>query len=186
MVRLLLAALALIVTVAPLTADEFTETLDSALRAYREGDFKGAGEDLGFATKLLSSQRSATLAKFLPEALAGWTRTLDDSEDAIIGMAIFGGGTTASATYSDGKDDIKLTLLADSPMVSGMGAMLSGMAGLTGGTPLRIKRVEFAQSEGEMQGLVGDKVMVSAAGTASVEQKSALIEAIDLDALADF
>lgn len=185
--RLLLSAvLALCLGAAPALADEFTDTLESALKAYRDGDIKAAGEDLGYATKLLGSQRAAALGALLPPAPPGWTRTDDDTEDAAIGMAIFGGGTTAGATYSDGTDDITVTLMADSPMVSGMGAMITGMASIGGGKPLRINRVEFGQNDGELQGIVKDKVMISVSGSAPVEKKTALIEAMDFEALANY
>ncbi len=150
--RLLPAALALCLGALPALADEFTDTLESALKAYRDGDIKAAGEDLGYATKLLGSQRAVALGALLPPAPSGWTRTDDNTEDAAIGMAIFGGGTTVGATYSDGTDDIKLTLMADSPMISGMGAMITGMAAMGGGKPLRITRVEFGQNHGELHG----------------------------------
>ena len=170
----------------PAAADEFTDTLESALKAYRDGDIKAAGEDLGYATKLLGSQRAVALGALLPPAPSGWTRTDDNTEDAAIGMAIFGGGTTVGATYSDGTVDIKLTLMADSPMISGMGAMITGMAAMGGGKPLRINRVEFGQNDGELQGIVKDKVMISVSGSAPVEKKTALIETMDFQALADY
>ncbi len=184
--RTLPVALALLLGALPAAADEFTDTLEGALKAYRDGDVKATVEDLGYATKLLSSQRAAALVQLLPPAPAGWTRTDDDTEDAAIGMAIFGGGTTAGATYSDGADDIKLTLVADSPMIGGMGAMISGLASMGGGKPLRINRVEFGQNDGELQGIVKDKVMISVSGSAPVEKKEALLETIDFDALADY
>ena len=122
----------------------------------------------------------------LPDAPPGWTKTADEAEEAGIGMAIFGGGTTAAATYSDGKDDVTITLVADSPMVSGLGAMISGVTSLGGGKPLRIQRTEFTATDGELQGVVGDKVMVSVGGSATLEQKTALLEKMDFKALADY
>ena len=186
MTRFLPVALALILGALPALADEFTDTLEGALKAYRDGDTKAASEDLSYATKLLGSQRAAALAKLLPAAPAGWTRTDDEGDDAAIGMAIFGGGTTAAATYSDGTDDIKVSLMADSPMISGVGAMITGMASMGGAKPLRINRVEFGQNDGELQGIVKDKVMISVSGSAPVEKKTALIEAMDFGALADY
>ena len=170
----------------PAAADEFTDTLESALKAYGEGDVKAAGEDLSYATKLLNSQKASALGRLLPPAPAGWTRTDDNTDDAAIGMAIFGGGTTVGATYSDGTDDVKISLMADSPMIGGMGAMISGLASVGGGKPLRINRVEFAQNDGELQGIVKDKVMVSVSGSAPIEKKTKLIEAMDFGALADY
>lgn len=167
-------------------ADEFTDTLESALQAYRDGDVKAAGEDLAFATKLLGNQKAAALAKFLPAAPAGWTRTDDAPEDEGIGMAMFGGGTTVGATYSNGTNEAQVTLLADSPMVGSLGAMLGGLASMTGSKPTRIQRVEFSDSDGELRGMVNNRVLVTVSGDAPLEDKRILVEAMDLGALANY
>lgn len=185
--RLILsAALALALTAPLARADEFTDTLESALTAYRAGDVKSASEDLAYASKVIGGQRSETLAKLLPAAPTGWTKTLEDSADAGVGMAIFGGGTTAAAKYVKDADEITVTLTADSPMVSSMGAMITGLSGMVGGKPLRIQRIEFAENDGELQGIVNDKVMVSVGGGGTLDQKKALIEAMDLKAMAEY
>ena len=77
-------------------------------------------------------------------------------------------------------------LVADSPMVSGLGAMISGMAGIAGGKPLRIERTEFTDQDGSLQGVVNKRVMVSVSGEASVADKTAFLEAMDFKALGDF
>lgn len=180
------AALVLMLAAGPTLADEFTDTLDSALSAYHDGNVKGASEDLAYATKLLGAMKSAGLAKLLPAALPGWTRTDDSGDDAGIGMAMLGGGTTAGASYSDGTNDVKITLVADSPMVSGLGAMITGVASMGGGKPLRIQRTEFTDNDGELQGVINKKVMVSVSGSAPLEQKTAYLEKLDFKALGDY
>lgn len=168
-------------------ADEFTDTLESSLQAYRDGDVKAAGEDLAYATKLLGNQKAAALARFLPPAPAGWTRSDDAPEDEGIGMAMFGGGTTVAASYSrEGAAEAKITLLADSPMVGSLGAMLGGLASMTGSKPLRIQRVEFSETDGELRGMVNNRVLVTVSGDAAPEDKRMLIEAMDLGALANY
>ena len=187
MLRFVPAALALGLVALPVAADEFTGTVDSALSAYRENDLKGAREELDYAVKLLDAMKSASLAKLLPAPLPGWTReeAAEDSEGAGMAMAMFGGGTAASARYTDGTADMTITLVADSPMVSGLGAIMTGIAG-AGGKPIRIKRTQFTMNEGDLQGVVDNKVMVSVGGSASLEQKTAQIEAMDFEALGDF
>lgn len=185
--RLALTLLAAAALGAPAMADEFTDTLDSALAAYRDGDVDAAQQDLDYAGKLLTSMKSESLAKFLPPAPAGWTRS-DAAPDADPGgiMGMFGGGTAASASYTREGQEMTLTLIANSPMVSGMAGMLSGLAGMAGGKPMRIQRTEFTQNDQDLQGVVNGKVMVSVGGTAPVEDKSALVDAMDLKALAEF
>ena len=98
----------------------------------------------------------------------------------------FGGGTTAAASYSSGAEELTIAIVANSPMVSGLGAMITGMSSLTGGKPLRIQRTQFANNEGELQGVVDGKVLVSVSGEASLENKTSYLEAMDLRALRDF
>jgi hypothetical protein len=186
MLRFLPVALALVGAALPAAADEFTDTLESALSAYRDGDVDGARQDLEYGTKLLTAMKAETLAKFLPQPLAGWTR--EDAGDAEAGgmMAMFGGGTTASATYRKGTEEMTITLVAGSPMVSGMAAMIGGLASMGGGKPVRIQRTEFGMNEGELQGVVDDKVLVTVSGNATIEDKTAHLEAMDFKALADF
>lgn len=189
MKRFLVAALAVAVAAGPVPADEFTDVVEGALDAYREGDVKVATEELEYAQKLLGEMKSVSLAKFLPPAQAGWTRedpAEGEAEGAGMAMAMFGGGTTAAATYRKGDADMTITLVADSAMVSGIGGMLTGMAGLAGGKPIRIQRTQFTMNEGELQGVVDGQVLVSVSGTASIEDKTAHIEAMDLKALGDF
>ena len=102
-------------------------------------------------------------------------------------MAMIGGGTTTGATYkkADGTE-MTITLVANSPMVSGIAAMIGGMASMGGGKPMRIERTEFANNDGELQGVVDGKVMITVAGDATVEDKTAYLEAMDFKGLAEF
>ena len=186
MSRFIPAALALALAAAPVQADEFTDVIEDALEAYRAGDITVAREELDYAVKLLADLKSASLAGYLPEPLPGWTREDGDAQGAGFGMAMLGGGTAAAATYTRGADELTITLVANSPMVSGIGAMITGMGAITGGRPLRIQRTQFANNDGEMQGVVDNRVMVSVGGSASVEDKTAYLEAMDFRALGAF
>jgi hypothetical protein len=101
-------------------------------------------------------------------------------------MGMFGGGTTAGATYRNADSEFTIRLIADSSVVSGLGAMISGMAGLGGGKPIRIQRVEFTQSDDGLQGVVNKRVMVAVTGNAPLEVKTAALEKMDFKALGDF
>lgn len=168
----------------PAAADEFEEVIEGALDAYRAGEVTVAHEDLTYALGLLNQMKAEELAGFLPEPLDGWTRELGDVASA--GMAMFGGGTGATATYQRGDEEFTLSLMADSPMVSGMAAMFSGMASMAGSESVRIQRQQFAISDGEISGIVAGNVLVQAEGTASVGDMQAHIEAMDLKALSDY
>lgn len=181
------AALALCLAVTPAAADEFTDVVEGALEAYRDGDRELAREELDFAMKLLGEMKAAGLVEFLPPPLPGWTRQIEDAATAgAAGFAMMGGGSAASASYLRGTEEFSISIMADSPVVSGMAAMLSGMSSLGGGRTVRIQRVQFTVSDGEMQGVVGGRTLVQVSGSAATEDKEAHLEAMDLRGLADF
>ena len=187
MLRILPPLLALGLSAAPVLADEVADTIEGALKAYRDGNVTAAREDLDYAVKLLGAMRAESLATLLPPALAGWTRAEAGADESGGMMAMLGGGTAASATYTkDDGTELKIDLVASSPMVSGIAAMVSSMGAMGGTKPLRIKRTEFVDSDGDLQGVVAGKVMVSASGDATAEEKKAYLETMDFDALAAF
>jgi hypothetical protein len=186
MLRFFSAAFAAALVVTPAVADEFTDTMESAIAAYKDNDLKGTRQELDYAVTLLQGMKAEVLRKLLPEPLAGWARTTETDDAAASGaMGMFGGGTAASASYTRGDEEMTITLVADSPMVTGLGGMLAGLAGATG-KPLRINRTQFAETDGDLQGVVENKVMVSVSGSATRDDKVAQIEAMDFGALADF
>jgi hypothetical protein len=184
MTRIAAGLFAILIAAQPVAADEFEDVLESALDAYRAGDLTVAKEELDYALQLLASMRAEALADFLPPAQEGWERLDSDAQSEALAFGMFGGGTAASATYRRGEDEFTLTILADSPMVSGMAAMISGMAGMSGSRPLRIQRQQFSIGEEEVQGVIGGRILVQAQGRAPTDAMIAHIEAMDLAALA--
>lgn len=168
------------------SADEFTDVVNSAMELYSDGDISGAREELDYAVKLLSELKSESLSAFLPEALPGWTKATAEAEGAGMAMTMFGGGTAAAANYNSDGSELTITIVANSPMISSIGAMVSGMSALTGGKPIRIQRTQFGNNDGELQGVVDNRILVSVTGDADIEDKKAYIEAMDLKALRDF
>jgi hypothetical protein len=182
------ATLVLGLAASPALADEFTDVVESALSAYADGDVSIAMEELDYALKLLREQKAASLANFLPDALPGWTRALDDdlSESGGAAMAMLGGGTAAAATYTGPDSELTMTLMTNSPMIGGMAAMISGLSSMGGGKTIRINRQQFGVADGEVQGVIDGRVLVSVTGDASLEDKQTYIERLDFEALEDF
>jgi len=180
--RLLLCLVALSMAYAPATADEIADSLRAALEAYEAGDVAAAREEAEYAVQLLTQQKAAGLAQFLPAALPEWTRTVGETQAHSAMM--FGGGMTAEATYSspDGVQ-VEIQLLADSPMAAMFAnPALMGMFGQV----RRINRVNFSVSpDGEIQGMVGS-VLVQVSGSAAEADKIAYLEKMDLRGLAAF
>jgi len=183
MKHLLIPALLATLPVAA-AADEVTDTLTSAIDAYESGDVQYALEELAYAQQLLQALRAEGLTGFLPPAPEGWTREIDTEMNA--GLAMMGGGTGAEATYDGDGQRITVTLMADNPMVGAMAAMFSNpMLMAASGRITRVGRQKFVDQDGELTGLVDNRILVQASG-GSPEDKVALLEKIDFGALAQF
>lgn len=168
----------------PAAADDVTDTIESALEAYRDGDVQYAIEELSYAQQLLQGMKTDSLTAFLPEPPPGWTREIDTEMNA--GLAMMGGGIGAEATYSDGSDSFTLTLLADSPMVMAMAGMLNNPTVMAAaGKMVRVGRQKFLDQDGELSTLVNNRVLIQASG-AGTDIMMPVLEAIDYRGLGDF
>ncbi|MEM9736707.1 MAG: hypothetical protein AAF908_08905 [Pseudomonadota bacterium] len=179
-------AIILCLTVVPAAADEVTETIQAALEAYEAGDIATAKEELDFAAQLLSQLKAEGLSEFLPEPFEGWTREEVDTQAA--GASLFGGGQMAAALYASDEGDLEIRLMADSPMVTSMAAVLGNPA-LMGamGTVKRVNRQRVVITpDGALQALIDGRVLVQIEGAAPAEQKLAYFETLDIEGLKAF
>lgn len=163
-------------------ADEILETLDAARAAYESGDMQQALEELAYAQQLVRELKTAGLTDLLPAAPDGWSRAINTDMGAA--MAMFGGGVGAEATYKSGQDSFTILLMADNAMVQGFAGML-GTAGLLVGKQLSIGSQKFIEQEGELTGLVDNRILVQASG-APLEVMQPILEQIDFEAMAGF
>jgi hypothetical protein len=164
-------------------ADEITDTLQSAITAYEDGDVTYAIEELDYAKQLLQEMQTGALAGFLPEAPEGWTA--EEDTDASAGYAMMGGGTVTAKRYSnDAGEEITLTILVDSPMIAMMGGMIQN-AGNMGMKTVRVGREKFLDNEGDLSALIEGRILVQATGGPR-EVLLPLLEAIDYRALGRF
>lgn len=184
MKRLIVTLSLIALPLCPATADEVTDTLQSAIDAYEDGDVQYALEKLTYAQQLLQAMKAEGLVAFLPPAPAGWTREVNMEMNQ--GLAMMGGGTGAEATYDGGGQSVTLTLMADNPMVGAMAAMFGNpMLMATQGQIIRIGRQKFVDQGGEVTGLVDNRILVQVSG-ASNDAMMPLLQAIDFDGLARF
>ncbi len=175
-------AAALALAAAPALADDVTDTLESALMAYEEGDIDYAIEELDYAKTLMSAMKTDQLGAFLPEAPAGWTREIDTESGNVVGM--MGGGISAQADYTNGSDSFTVMIIANNPMVTAASAMLNNAA-MLGMKVERVGRQKFVDDNGSLTGLVDNRIMVQAEGADKATLISVL-ETIDYRALQDF
>lgn len=178
------AGLALLAIPAPADADDITEALTAAIAAYEQGEVQDALDEIAYATQLLNEMKTQGLEQFLPEPLDGWTREI--GSDAGQAMGFMGGGIAAEADYTGPGGRFTITMIADSPLVASMAAVLGNSTVLaTMGRIERINRQTFLNADGELQGLIGNRVLLQASG-GSVEDMAAHLAQIDFDALEAF
>jgi len=167
---------------APARADEITETLQSAMDAYAEGDLQYALEELEYARQLMLTMKTDALTGFLPEPPEGWTREVDTEMNA--GLAMMGGGVGAEAEYAGDGESFTITIMADNPMVNAFGAMI-GNAAAVGATLERVGREKFMVQDRTVQGLIDNRILVKAEGGEPATMLEVL-KTMDLKALGDF
>lgn len=182
----LIAAATALVLAMPAAADDFTDSVEAAMKAYEDGDIRTAKEEIDFAAQLLAQMKAEGLKGFLPEALDGWERKDDKNNSGA--MAAFGGGQMAAATYMRDGKRLKVQLMADNQMVTALAGMFGNAAMMAAmGTVKRINRQKvIITKQGEIQSLVDGRIMIQITGNADQEDKEAYFKAVDVKGLKDF
>jgi len=188
-----LAALALTLVLPLARADEVTDQLETARKAYEAGQLRSAIQALDFATASIRERISDQLLKLLPEPLSGWEAEAAESEAG--GIAAMVAGTIISRTYRrpDGAE-VELRLMADSPMMGMMTMMMQTPLLMQSSNEVRVYtnrghrgmiQHEDGSNDWEISLMVGNRIVVQAKGSGLADQKpaEAYLNAIDLDAV---
>jgi hypothetical protein len=141
-------------------ADEISDTLQSAIEAYNDGDITYALEELDFARQKLMALRTEAFQQFLPPAPDGWTRDVETEMQA------------------------GLAMMADNAMVASMGAMVANAAAM-GMKVERVGRQRVAINDGQAMALVNNRILITIEGGDEALLMQAM-EGIDFDALSNF
>jgi hypothetical protein len=105
------------------SADDVTDQIDEAIKAYQAKDLATAAAALGAAQDLIRQQSADAWKTMLPEPLPGWTAAEATSTSAA--AALLGGGTNVSRDYRKGGDSVTVDLVTDSPLMAGLGKLMS-------------------------------------------------------------
>jgi len=167
-------------------ADDVTDQINEALKAYQNHDSQTAIAALDAASSLLRQARAEGLKKLLPAVPSGWTA--DAAESGAVAAAMLGGGTTASRTYHNGSQRVEVQIMADSPMLQGMAALLNSPLAAMGGMKTVViggRRMSYNESDNSYTTLVADKVIVKLDGNKDTPEPSlkSFIGAIDFAAI---
>jgi hypothetical protein len=167
-------------------ADDVTDQIDEALKAYQNHDTQTAIAALDAATNLLRQSRADALKNLLPPPPPGWTA--DASESTAVSVAMLGGGVTASRAYHNGDQRVVVQIVADSPMLQTVAALFSSPLGAIGGMKTAViggRRMSYNDNDHSYTTVVGDKIIVrveGGAGTPDPTLKS-FIDIIDFAAI---
>jgi hypothetical protein len=163
------------------SADEVSDAIAEAGRAYAAGDMAAARAALGEASQFLAQRAAAGMGAALPAALPGWKA--EDVEASAAGLAMLGGGSQATRRYqNDAGQSVQIQVTADSPLVAPLVMAMSNpaMAGAMGKLVRIGSQRAIETSDGEIQMLVGSRILVSVTGDGPVEAKLAYAKAVDL------
>jgi hypothetical protein len=167
-------------------ADDVTDQIDQALAAYQKHDLTVAVAALEAAANLLRQAQADALKAVLPAAPPGWTA--DPVDTTAVGAAMLGGGTTISRTYHNGDQQVEVQIIADSPMLQGMAALinspLAAAAGMKtvviGGRPM-----SYAANDNSFMTMTAGKTIVKVAGNKTTPEPTlrSFVAAVDFATL---
>lgn len=165
-------------------ADEITDSIAEAQKAYEAGDLKAAKMSLDYASQLMVQQTQKALMAFLPQPLAGWTAESATGE-ANAGLAMFGGGMQASRSYNSASESLKIDIIGDSPLMAQMLPLLSNpqMAAMMGKMTRLHGQFALEKEDGDLMFAVVNRFLITISGSADMATKRAFAEAIDVKSL---
>ena len=180
LIRAICAFALLGVLTIPAFADDITEAMDQARKAYQAGDLTNAKQSLDLASELIGQKNAESFGALLPNPLPGWKA--EKAQTTAMGMAGFG-ASVASRGYQNAKgDNVEVQITGDSAMVSQIAAFLNNPA-LAGamGKLVRIGSQRGIQdNDGNVKMIVANKFLVSVEGSADAASKIAYAQAIDI------
>lgn len=162
---IVVAGLAALLLTDPARADDVTDQINEALKAYAKHDLTTASAALDAAGNLIRQAKGDSWKAMLPEPLPGWTAA--DAESTVLGAAMLGGATNVLRIYKKDSQSVEISFMTDSPMMQGLGALMS--SGLMTSDDNRLvvldgRKTTYTKSDTSYTTMVG-KVLVSVKGT---------------------
>jgi len=174
-------------------ADDVTDQIDEAVKAYQKEDYNTAVTALDSASTLIRQKKGELVSKLLPEPLSGWEAGDTKSSAAAAGM--FGGGISAERRYTrkteDKSEAITISITTDSPLMQSMGMMFSNPMFMGQDNKLSVINGEKAivnERENSLTSMVANKVLVKVDGDKNVEAEvlKEYFNSIDFKAIKDY
>jgi len=188
--RLLVLAVTMgLLSIAPLFADEVTDSISQGLEQYNKGSYAEAMASLNYASQKIGQIKADTLKVLIPQPLPGWTA--DEVVSQAAGTAMFGGGLSAEGRYHKGdQTNVTVKIVTDSPLLQSMMMLISNpmFASSSGGRLEKINnqtaivKYETQAKQGDINVVIAGKVLVTVEGTGvSQDELIAYAKAVDYE-----
>lgn len=197
MLRKTTMALALLALSVPALSDSVEDQLQAALKAYKNGDYQTAMNELKFAQADLQAKLNDQSKILLPDALPGWTA--GEVEVQNMGAMMGGGGTSLSRSYTKdgGSQTIEIHIIANSPMIQMMAMMMNNPMMLQSdpntklfrhGSSRGLMKHEPNSQEWEANLMVGNTVLLQVDGRGLSDDKAVMeyLNAVDLKKVGEY
>jgi hypothetical protein len=175
--------MALILMATPAFADDISDAIDQASKAYKSGDMSAAKQQLDLASQLVGQKNAEGFGALLPGALSGWKA--EKVNTAATGAMMFG-ASSASRTYTNDKgDSVDVTITGDSAMLMQFVTLLNNPAMAAAmGKLIRVGSQRAIQTnEGDINMVVANKFLVTVTGSGDAAAKLAYANAVNVDKL---
>jgi hypothetical protein len=167
----------------PAAADDITDAIDQASKAYKSGDLTAAKQQLDLASQLVVQKNAESFVEFLPAPLAGWKADKVDTSATSAGMF---GASSASRSYTSANDDsVEVTITGDSAMLMQFATLLNNPAMAAAmGKLIRVGSHRAIQNtDGDIHLVAANKFLVTVTGSANKAAKLSYAESVNLDRL---
>jgi len=164
-----LALMLIAVSLAPAHADDASDQLQEALKAYDKGDYATALTALDAAAALIRQKRAEQWQSLLPNPLPGWQA--EDAQSATVSPAVFGGGTSVTRSYFRDTDKVEISLVLDSPLMQGIGSLMTNPFFTNSDVKVLVingRKALYTKSDNSYQVMVGTKAMIIVKGSLMV------------------
>ncbi len=178
-VALLVAAIS-IAAGSPSRADDITDAIDQARKAYQAGNLGAAKQSLDTASQLIGQKNAEGFATLLPKPLPGWTA--EKLEATSVGAVAFG-ATMASQRYTNAKGDhVEVQITGDSAMVMQFATLLQNpqIAGAMGKLVMLGGQRAMQNAQGDVHMVIANKFLVTVQGSADARTKLTYAQGVNI------
>jgi hypothetical protein len=162
--------LALTLAVTPLArADDATDQMQEARKAYDKGDYATALTALDAAAALVRQKRAERWQSLLPDPLPGWEA--EEPQSTTVSPVVLGGGTTVSRSYHHGTDSVEISIVLDSPIMQSLGSLMSNPFFTNSDVKVLVidgRKALYTKTDNSYQVMIANKVLVIVKGGPTV------------------